>query len=94
MVRVEGCTYRVVRKQSRSYAIVRILDDLEVGTFQTGPLRVCATLIAEQLLYEIAVMAIRQAKTSMVSNMMAPQAEQAAPRFRPSSQPPPNAVPA
>ena len=90
MVRVEESTYRIVRQRSRSYAVVRIADDLEVGAFQTGPLRVQTTHVEPELLRAIAMLAMRLAKTSAVTHRRpSPPPRAPAPRF-PSSQPPPS----
>jgi hypothetical protein len=67
MVHLEGVTYRIVRVTSGSYAVVRIQDDEEVGSFKTAPaLVVQARLIEADLLRGVAVLAIHTAKTSAV----------------------------
>lgn len=90
MVRVEGCTYRIVRRRSRSYVVVRIVDDLEVGAFQTGPLRVQALHVEPDLLREIAMYAMRSAKTSAVTHRVPTPPPSALAIRLPSSQPPPS----
>jgi len=69
MVSHEGLTYRIERIASRSYAVVRVNDDLNVGTFKTGRvLRVFPEGIDATLLETIAREAVRTAKTSWVAH--------------------------
>jgi hypothetical protein len=65
MVQLEGTTYRIVRVAARSYSVVRIRDDLDVGGFQTTPgLPLDSRLVEPALLRQIARTAIHAAKTS------------------------------
>ncbi len=65
MVQVAGTTYRIVRVKRGQYNVVRVLDDVGVGsfcagkTFETTPLG-----IDDELLREIARVAIQGAKTT------------------------------
>jgi hypothetical protein len=67
MVSFEGITYRIERIASRTYGVVRVSDDLRVGTFKTGHvIRVFPEGIESALLETIAREAVRTAKTSWV----------------------------
>jgi len=67
MVQVDGVTYRIVRVASARYDVIRVLDDLRVGGFQSAPtFEVTAVVVTEVALREIAKMAIQRAKTSWV----------------------------
>ena len=69
MVSLDGITYRIERLASKTYAVVRVSDDLSVGTFKTGPeLRVFPEGIDPGLLEMIARLAVKSAKTSWVSH--------------------------
>ena len=91
MVSLEGVTYRIVRVAQGSYAVIRVLDDQEVGSFQTAPaLGVEARLVEPALLREVARLAIHTAKTSYVGfPAPLPSAIASAAMRRPSSTPPP-----
>jgi hypothetical protein len=70
MVQVAGTTYRVVRLSRGLYQVVRILDDVPVGTFHKGTsVEVSAHGIEVELLKEIARAAIHGAKTSWVGRL-------------------------
>ena len=67
MVSVDGITYRIERIASRKYGVVRLNDDVHVGTFTTGrQIQVSPEGIAAGLLEMIARDAIMTAKTSWV----------------------------
>ena len=67
MVSVDGITYRIERLASRTYGVVRLNDDLHVGTFTTGKrIHVSPEGIDAGLLEMIARDAIMTAKTSWV----------------------------
>ncbi len=71
MVLVDGNTYRIVRVAASQYDVVRVLDDECVGVFHSSPhLRVVPSKIEEGLLREIALSAIRGAKTSWVGRLI------------------------
>jgi hypothetical protein len=91
MVSLEGVTYRIVRVATGSYAVVRIWDDQEVGSFQTAPaLGIDARLVEPALLLEVARLAIHTAKTSYVGfPAPLPTAVASAAMRRPGSTPPP-----
>ena len=70
MVQVGGTTYRIVRLEPRNYEVVRICDDVRVGTFRSGPrFEVKSTAIEPALMREIARVAIQKAKTSWVGRL-------------------------
>lgn len=65
MVQVEGTTYRIVRVKRGHYSVVRVLDDVSVGTFSAGKeFTVAPVGIDSELLREIARVAIQGAKTT------------------------------
>ncbi|HEX3777395.1 MAG TPA: hypothetical protein VHV51_23145 [Polyangiaceae bacterium] len=65
MVQVQGTTYRIVRIKRGHYNVVRVLDDIAVGTFSAGKaFDVQPAGINEELLREIARVAIQGAKTT------------------------------
>jgi hypothetical protein len=67
MVSVAGKSYRIVRIGTGHYAVVRILDDRQVGSFRTTPrLAVLAEHIEANLLDTIARVAVQLAKTSWI----------------------------
>lgn len=69
MVQVKGNTYRIVRLQRGRYEVIRILDDVRVGTFQNEPnLNVHGEGIDTSLMVEIALSAIRAGKLSWASH--------------------------
>jgi hypothetical protein len=70
MVQVSGGTYRVVRLGEGYYEVVRLLDDVRVGTFRSLPeLTVEVQGIDEGLMQAIARAAIQKAKTSWVGRL-------------------------
>jgi hypothetical protein len=65
VVVVGGTSYRVAKLHTGSYEVVRILDDRRVGTFESEPRVVVEPEgIDSELLREIAIAALRQAKIS------------------------------
>jgi len=76
MLLVMGVTYRIERTAPHCYSVVRLLDDVEVGTFRTLPsLRIRTAHIDVPLLRDIVRAALRSARTSAVMH--------AAPVFQP-----------
>jgi hypothetical protein len=70
MVQVSGSTYRIVRVGSKTYEVVRLLDDVCVGKFVSGPpLVVEPHHCDENFVREIAHAALRQGKTSWVGRL-------------------------
>jgi hypothetical protein len=70
MVQVAGTTYSVVRLGEGHYEVVRLLDDLRVGTFRSvPPVTVEVQGIEEGLMQAIARAAIQGAKTSWVGRL-------------------------
>lgn len=86
MLVVRGVTYRIERKRAHHYRVVRLLDDLEVGSFQTRPLRIEAAHVEEALLLEVVHLARRSARTSSVM--------QAAPVYEADRESSPSVIPA
>jgi hypothetical protein len=70
MVQVAGSTYRVVRVGGGVYDVVRLLDDVHVGTFRSKPLGVIACSIELALMMAIAREAVHAAKTSWVGRIL------------------------
>jgi hypothetical protein len=82
MIQFEGATYRIVKVDRGTYDVIRILDEARIGRFETVPkLRVHPEGVAEKLLSEIAVTALKQAKISW-QNM---QSQRPPPKSSPSS---------
>jgi adenosylmethionine-8-amino-7-oxononanoate aminotransferase len=70
MVQVEGTTYRIVRITRGHYNVVRVLDDIAVGTFSAGKtFQMTPVGIEPELLREIARVAIQGAKTTWVGRL-------------------------
>ena len=71
MVQVEGTTYRIVRIKRGHYNVVRVLDDIGVGTFSAGKnFEMAPNGIDAELLREIARVAIQGAKTTWVGRIV------------------------
>jgi hypothetical protein len=67
MVSVDGVTYRIERLAPKTYGVVRVTDDVHVGTFKTGAeLQVFAESIDPLLLELVARDAVMTGKTSWV----------------------------
>ena len=70
MVQVEGTTYRIVRLKRGHYKVVRVLDDISVGTFSVGAtFEMAPDGIEGDLMREIARVAIQGAKTTWVGRI-------------------------
>ena len=70
MIQVQGTTYRIVRIQRGYYKVVRVLDDVAVGTFTAGAaVEITAQGIDPTVMREIARLAIQGAKTSWVGRL-------------------------
>ena len=70
MIQVQGTTYRIVRIQRGYYNVVRVLDDVAVGTFTAGAaVEITAQGIDPTVMREIARLAIQGAKTSWVGRL-------------------------
>jgi hypothetical protein len=70
MVQVRGTTYRITRITRGHYNVIRLLDDVAVGTFTAGSaVEVTAQAIEHSALREIARFAIQGAKTSWVGRL-------------------------
>jgi hypothetical protein len=72
MVQVAGTTYRIVRIKRGAYNVVRILDDVRVGGFVSGPtVEVSASEgFDSSLMLEITRVAIHGAKVSWVGRAL------------------------
>jgi hypothetical protein len=70
MVALGGITYRIERLASKTYAVVRVSDDTNVGTFKTtgGVIQVFPEAFDPDLLEMIARTAVKTAKTSWVNH--------------------------
>jgi hypothetical protein len=92
MLQVKGLTYRIERTEPHCYSVVRLLDDLEVGTFRTLPtLRIHSAQIELAILRDIVRAALRSARTSAVMHVapvFQPDDESAAAPSSASSGPP------
>lgn len=67
MIQVRGITYRVERGEPHVYSVVRLLDDVEMGTFRTLPgLRIHPLRCDIGLFKDIVRAAMRSARTSAV----------------------------
>jgi hypothetical protein len=97
MVQVGGVTYRIERSSPHCYSVVRLLDDTEVGTFQTRPsLRVTSFSVELTIFRDVIRAALRGARTSAVMHAapvyVPPPPSEEAVRRTPSSMPPPAPV--
>jgi hypothetical protein len=80
MIQVGGVTYRVERVEPHHYVVYRLLDDAELGTFQTLPaLRLHPVNCEIDLFRDVVRAAMRSARTSAVMH--------AAPVFQPDEAP-------
>jgi hypothetical protein len=67
MVQVRGITFRIERLAACVYEVVRIKDDLRIGTFRTMPeLAIVHSQGEPELIREIARAAVQRGKTSWV----------------------------
>ena len=70
MVQVQGTTYRIVRIKRGYYNVVRVLDDVNVGTFTAGSaVEITPQGIDPGIMREIARIAIQGAKTSWIGRL-------------------------
>ena len=72
MVQVDGVTYRIVRVASARYDVIRVLDDVRVGGFQSAPTFEVSegSKIDPGSLRKIGRTAIQRAKTSWVGRLV------------------------
>ncbi|HYQ14410.1 MAG TPA: hypothetical protein VEQ58_01590 [Polyangiaceae bacterium] len=92
MLQVRGVTYRIDRTAAHCYSVVRLLDDTQVGTFQTLPaLRIHPLCVDDHVLRDVVRAALRSARTSSVMHVAPvcpPEAErESSPSQEPSSAP-------
>lgn len=79
MVQLSGKTYRIVHHSRALYGVVKVADNLELGTFRWGPPLELVECFGDLLeLGEVARAAIRAAKT----HFRPPQLERAWARIR------------
>ncbi len=71
MIQVQGTTYRIVRIKRGHYNVIRVLDDVALGTFTAGAAVEIAAApgIDPTVMREIARLAIQGAKTSWVGRL-------------------------
>jgi len=70
MLQVKGITYRIERTEPHCYSVVRLLDDIQVGTFRTLPsLRIHTAQIELSVLRDVVRAALRSARTSAVMHV-------------------------
>ena len=69
MVQVEGTTFRIVRVAPSRYDVIRIVDDICIGSFQTAPVKVLVHNVDYELMREIALAAVHEGKTSWVHRL-------------------------
>ena len=69
MVQVEGTTFRIVRVAPSRYDVIRIADDVCIGSFQTAPVKVLVHHVDYELMREIALAAVHEGKTSWVHRL-------------------------
>jgi hypothetical protein len=90
MIQYEGATYRIVKVGKGKYDVIRILDEIKMGSFETIPkLRVQPQRVDdEKLLLDISLTALKQAKISW-QNLTVPRVPKSVPGTKmPSSRPP------
>jgi hypothetical protein len=69
MVQVAGITFRIVRIERGHYEVVRILDDLRIGSFWSEPKFTVSESEDRELLREVARCAIQGGKTTWVGRL-------------------------
>ena len=89
MVQFDGATYRIVKVERGRYDVIRILDEVCIGSFETVPkLRVHPVSVTEKLLLGVSMTALKQAKISW-QKMQRPRVPKPPPSSKaPSSRPP------
>ena len=94
MVQVRGVTYRVERVEPHHYEVVRLIDDVGVGSFRTLPtLRLHPVGCDDALFAEVVRAALRFARTSGMLRAVTPPEPQPSPSRRSPSSMPPSPVP-
>lgn len=69
MVQVAGTTFRIVRIDRGHYEVVRILDELRLGSFWNEPTFAVSESVDPELLREVARSAIKGGKTTWVGRL-------------------------
>ncbi|MEP7053404.1 MAG: hypothetical protein ABJB12_23775 [Pseudomonadota bacterium] len=69
MVQVSGTTFRIVRLTRGQYEVVRILDDVKIGTFRCEPSLAVSDGPNSELLREVARCAIQGGKCTWVGRL-------------------------
>src|SRR5262245_48573246 len=94
MIQFEGATYRIVKVGKGKYDVIRILDEIKLGSFASLPkLSVHAENIEdEKILLGVSLAALKQAKISW-QNMTPPHVPKSTPAAKLPSSRPPRSVP-
>ncbi|MEI9952371.1 MAG: hypothetical protein WDO74_26160 [Pseudomonadota bacterium] len=69
MVQVAGTTFRIVRIERGHYEVVRILDELRLGSFWSDPILSVSESVNRELLREVARCAIQGGKTTWMGRL-------------------------
>ncbi len=69
MVQVAGTTFRIVRIERGHYEVVRILDELRLGSFWSDPILSVSESVNRELLREVARSAIQGGKTTWMGRL-------------------------
>ena len=69
MVQVAGTTFRIVRIERGHYEVVRILDEMRLGSFWCEPTFAVSDSVDQELLREVARCAIKGGKTTWVGRL-------------------------
>jgi len=69
MVQVAGTTFRIARIGRGHYEVVRILDELRLGSFWNEPTFAVSESVDQELLREVARCAIKGGKTTWVGRL-------------------------
>ena len=69
MVQVAGTTFRIERAGPSRYDVIRINDDVRVGSFQTAPVKVLVHHVDYELMRSIALAAVHEGKISWVHRL-------------------------
>ena len=69
MVQVADTTFRIVRIGPSRYDVIRIVDDVCIGSFQTAPVKVLVHNVDYELVRKVALAAVHEGKTSWVHRL-------------------------
>ena len=94
MIQFDGAWYRLEKTERGKYKVIRILDEVYVGSFETIPkLRVHPKNFLEKSLLQLAMTALKQAKISW-HRLPAPRPKSTPPEKAPGSRRPSGRIPA